>query len=109
MNLMTPERLAQLNELIVNDNVGKFYRLQPWQTLRRFVLKRDHYECQDCRRRGLHTRANTVHHIKHVRDDPSDALQSTNTEAICKACHNREHPEKLARFIKRKFTNEERW
>jgi len=58
------------------------------------VLVRDHYLCQSCKRNGRLTVANTVHHIKELKNHPELALDMDNLETICPTCHNREHPEK---------------
>lgn len=109
MNLMTPALLAQLNQYIEADNVQAWYHLRYWRYVKAYVMKRDHHECQVCRKRGLYTPANTVHHLQHVLDRPDLALDTDNLEVVCRACHNREHPEKLSRFKKKKFDNVERW
>lgn len=109
MNLMTDSMLHKLRDWIANDDVIKFYHTNEWRKVRAKRLKLDHYECQVCKAQGKHTHATTVHHIKHVRDYPMQALNLNNTETICRVHHNTEHPEKLEQFHKDKFENEERW
>lgn len=111
MNLMTPKLLTELKKLIANNEVHKFYWWKQWKFLRARVRKRDRNECQRCKRNGDQSRAEVVHHIKEVKDYPELALDMNNCEALCKACHNIIHPEKLGKYKKQKkrFVNEERW
>lgn len=79
-----------------------FYKTAAWRRMRAWVLARDCYECQACKRRGLVTKATDVHHIQHLSQRPDLALDPDNLIALCKSCHNAEHPEKLT---KQKFEN----
>ena len=58
-------------------------------------MKRDNYECQKCKSKGKYHKAETVHHIKHLRDYPELALDNNNLISLCYDCHNKDHPEKL--------------
>ena len=109
MNLMTPILHSQLLSLVEQDNQKKFYKWKEWKVVRAYCLKRDHNECQICKRNGKQSRATTVHHVKHVIDNPLKALDSNNCESICNRCHNKEHPEKLGQHTKKKFWVDERW
>lgn len=109
MNLMTPLLLAQLKLWIAEDTVWKFYKTKEWRIIRGKARKRDNNECQKHKRRGGQAAMDMVHHKQHVKDHPELALLLSNTESLCNACHNEEHPEKLAGYKKPKFTNEERW
>ena len=77
-----------------------FYQTPAWRRLRKMVLERDHYLCQECLRRfergyGMRPRAATVvHHIIQRSERPDLELTIENLESICAECHNREHPEK---------------
>lgn len=71
-----------------------FYCSRQWLHKRDMVLRRDGYQCQDCRRYGRITQAVTVHHIEHLEDRPDLALTSSNLVSLCAACHNKRHPEK---------------
>lgn len=105
--------------LIKTKQVYKFYKTSEWQGLKAEVLKEQHNECQVCKRKGRYKKADTVHHCKFVRKFPQLALSKTyvddkgierqNLIAICKACHNKMHPEKLKKNSKPKFINKERW
>ena len=88
----------------------KFYKSREWLAKRADIFKRDNYECQHCKREGKFSPADCVHHIKHLREFPMLALTDSNLVALCNPCHNKEHPEKLARWEpKPGFINPERW
>ena len=69
------------------------------------------FECQKCKNKGKYHKAETVHHIKHLKDFPELALVDSNLISLCNACHNEEHPDKLAsvEVEKRKLITPERW
>lgn len=71
-----------------------FYQSPRWRKARKMVLIRDHYLCQECKRRGLVVKGNTVHHIIERKIDPSKEYDLDNLETVCPACHNKVHPEK---------------
>ena len=117
-----------IRELIEKDELWRFYKSKEWVKLKESVLKAEHYECAECRKLGKVTRyddgrlLSTVHHVMHVRDHPELALcrwyrdpesgeLRKNLIPVCKACHNRLHPEKRRRGHKKPegFTNVERW
>lgn len=54
-------------------------------------MKRDHYECQECRRLGKYHRVENVHHIKEVKDRPDLALDLDNLICLCVEHHNEVH------------------
>lgn len=84
-----------------------FYHTKEWRRKRAAILKRDHNACQICRSKGRYSRANTVHHIKHLKDVPELALTDDNLMSLCAACHEDMHPE--FRYRPKGFRNEERW
>ena len=115
-----------IRELIDKDELWRFYKSKEWIALKTKVLKENHYECAECRKHGVITRyddgrlLSTVHHVCHVRDHPELALSEwykdystgkleRNLIPVCKACHNKLHPEKIKRSSQEKFMNEERW
>lgn len=121
-----------IKELIEEDILWKFYKSKEWMKLKETILRENHYECAECRKRGIITRydvdaegnkhlLSTVHHVQYVRKHPDLALSRTyvyqgkeyqNLIPVCKACHNRLHPEKNRRKRHKKiesFVNEERW
>lgn len=106
-----------INELIKDKELWKFYKSKEFRHLKEEVLREQHYECQECKKLGKITKADTVHHVQHVRKHPSLALSKyytyqgkkyRNLIAVCKSCHNKLHPEKH-KPKKDIFINEERW
>lgn len=102
MNLMTPEILDKLKVFIKNNQVSRFYWMKEWRIIRKIRKQIDNKECQRCKRNGIYSPADMVHHKKEVRFFPELALDLDNTESLCNACHNREHPEKLNRYQKKR-------
>lgn len=70
-----------------------FYKQMPWRNTRLDVLKRDNFECQVCKSKGLLTvgKGLIVHHIKRLEFFPSLALDMSNLVTVCPACHNSIH------------------
>ena len=105
--------------------VKKFYNSKEWRRKRLDILRRDMFECQDCRRRlskaaaeGIRLTGNDaqirtaceVHHIKELKDYPNLALADENLISLCTQCHNLRHGRNPKRFIrKKKLVSEERW
>lgn len=120
-----------VKNLIEHDELWKFYKSTEWIMLKKQVLAEAHYECAECKRHGIVTRydideegtkrlLSTVHHVQFVRKHPALALSKTyeykgktytNLIPVCKACHNRLHPEKHNSKHQNddKYCNEERW
>lgn len=73
----------------------KFYSSKTWQECRNEYMKRRHYLCENCLRKGIYKPAEIVHHkieldpinIEH----PEIALNFDNLEAVCRDCHNEYH------------------
>lgn len=117
-----------LETLIKENKLWKFYKCPEWIRLKTQVLQDQHYECQICKSRGIVTRYDetedgrrkliqTVHHVNEVRKHPElalsryyfvDGVRHDNLIAVCKKCHNEIHD----RFGGNKtsgFVNTERW
>lgn len=86
--------------LIQQGRLHDFYTSAKWEHLRKEILVERKYECQWCKRRGLYTKASTVHHIQHVRKHPRLALSKfykfggkeyVNLIPLCRACHELAH------------------
>ena len=96
-----------------------FYVSGEWRKLRKKVLAKHKYECQECKRRGKYTKATHVHHRFHRDKYPQyeldeyvvmpDGTKEKNLIPVCKDCHETVcHPERL-RWNKKEALNEERW
>jgi 5-methylcytosine-specific restriction enzyme A len=80
-----------------------FYKSKAWENCRDYVLSRDIGLCQNCTTPVNPVPADTVHHIKHLRDFWELRLDPDNLISVCASCHNKLHPEKWRR--KRKILN----
>ena len=108
-----------IDKLSKEHKIYKFYQSKQWRSLRTDVMYKYHNECCKCRQVGKITKADTVHHVLHVKDYPQYALSEyvylegkkiVNLIPLCNACHNIEHPEKFRKTHKRKKEiNEEKW
>lgn len=105
----------------------RFYKSAAWQAERIKILRRDHWQCQECLRRVTNAnregrtlagddriiaRATQVHHIIHLEDAPELGLDDDNLEAVCIRCHNLLHgrdPEKLNCKRRGKPISREQW
>ena len=118
---MTEELLEFIKKCIAEDNMHAFYIKTVWKNKRQDIIKRDHCECQCCKRNGkikvvkIKTKRKSerayVHHIKHLRDYPELALEDSNLETLCFNCHELEHIDDRFHFENKKegYVNEERW
>lgn len=71
-----------------------FYKSKRWLLKRGRMLRRDKYECQNCKRYFKTKEAKTVHHIYFYEDYPELALCSWNLISLCdgkNGCHNKMH------------------
>ncbi len=72
-----------------------FYTSSDWRMMRAYILERDNYECQWCKRDGKVTSqldsVLEVDHIKELKDYPELALDESNLRTLCKDCHNKRH------------------
>lgn len=100
-----------IRKLIADDNLHAFYTSGMWLGKRSEIIERDNNECQKCKSKGMYHKAECVHHKKHIKDYPELALVDVNLISLCNACHNEEHPEKLAskEAEKKKIISQERW
>lgn len=106
-------------EYKTDEQKRKFYRSKAWLTLREDALKRDNYECQDCKAEGGVTvdsvkvegqRKETVLNVDHrfpIEYYPKLALVLDNLRTLCIYHHN----VKEGRIFKRKKPkwDDERW
>lgn len=103
--------------LMTREEKMRFYHSQAWRRMSERILIRDHYECQECRKKlrsGIRTkikRATQVHHIVPYETRPDLGLDEDNLEAICDGCHNEAHGRTWVQNQKprKKYATEERW
>jgi 5-methylcytosine-specific restriction endonuclease McrA len=67
------------------------YKDTKWLKKRIKILKRDNYECSECKRYGRITPATIVHHIKPAEEYPEFRYDSKNLYSCCAKCHNSFH------------------
>lgn len=67
------------------------YKSAAWVRIREEAMRRDHYECQWCAKKGKVVRATTVHHIMPADDYPSKAYDLDNLVSLCRDCHEKHH------------------
>ncbi|EIA21413.1 HNH endonuclease [Listeria fleischmannii] len=85
-----------------------FYKSKEWRQTREVILKRDKFECQECKRNGKVTTGERldVDHLLELEDYPELALEPTNLETKCVTCHNKKHK----RFMKKENKwDDEKW
>lgn len=70
---------------------NSFYKSKGWLRVRPRALRRDEYLCQECKRYGKSTAANTVHHIFPLELYPTLALVLINLISLCTECHGKMH------------------
>lgn len=118
MTITEDQLEAWIKQLIKENKLYKFYKWHEWRELSAQVMKENNYECQLCKKKGIHTRARSVHHVQWVRKHPRLAMSRTytyngvvyqNLIPLCEACHNEQHQDKRITSEKKHFTNEERW
>lgn len=73
---------------IESGNTHAFYNSWTWYKKRLGILKRDNHECQRCKKEGLVSRGDIVHHIKELKDRPDLGVTSDNLVTVCHRCHN---------------------
>ncbi len=118
LNIYNQEEVGKwIQSLIDEDRIHDFYVSSYWLNLRAEILEEDKNECQHCKKRGLYKKADTVHHVKHLRDYPILALSKTyifqgkerrQLVSLCRQCHEAEHPDRIQKEKTEPLT-EERW
>lgn len=88
-----------INGLHTHQQIKQFYMSSAWKKVKEQALRRDHYECQRCKKKGIAEPATVVHHKKYLRDRPDLALTLDNLECLCSECHYREHHPDYAKYI----------
>ena len=101
--------------LIRRKEYRRFYQTRIWRRVRAEVLEMDKHECQDCKAKGIYTRAAEVHHIKTIYAHPDKALDiylpdgTRQLISLCFECHRigrhgYQHKPKVAKSL-----SDERW
>lgn len=108
--------VPEIRALIAAGQKKKIYDDPDWKRLRLIALKRDNYECQECKKEGkLSIKQNQKldeHHIKEIEKYPELTYVLSNIETVCVMHHNILDGKVLCgnkRPKKDKFINEERW
>ena len=95
-----------------SDDPRDFYWIRRWRNVRKRVLREQHNECQECKKRGKLTRATLVHHHLPLREYPEYALTPTLPSgepqliALCFECHERIETERGNRGTAQPLTDE---
>lgn len=69
----------------------KIYNSTKWKLVRGEAILRDEFLCQPCKRNGVETLAEEVHHVIELKDDITKAYELDNLESTCHTCHMKEH------------------
>nr|DAO08734.1 MAG TPA: HNH endonuclease [Caudoviricetes sp.] len=77
----------QYDRRVRDKRSAAFYHSSQWQKVRDMALRRDGYQCQRCKARGIVCPAEEVHHIKALRVDWSRRLDLRNLVCLCHRCH----------------------
>ena len=64
-----------------------FRNSKQWRAKRVYILARDGYQCQECKRHGRITVASEVHHIKPLWQAWDKRLDDDNLISLCHRCH----------------------
>ena len=67
------------------------YDTAKWEHIRKSVLRRDGYRCQECKRYGKAVSADHVHHIFPYEHYPEYVFAPWNLISLCRSCHNSMH------------------
>ena len=66
--------------------------IHDWSILRKKVLKRDHYTCQECvgGEPNIHNTYMEAHHVKPIHDG-GEEFNPDNCITLCRVCHKKKH------------------
>lgn len=77
---------------------SQFLDTPEWNARRIQILKRDNYQCKNCKRKqfenGLYTQLN-VHHVRYFKSLLPWEYNDNDLETLCKSCHKQKHNKKL--------------
>lgn len=84
-----------LVKIMARDFAKAFYSSIAWQNCRNEYIKRAHYLCEDCLKRGVYTPGIEVHHIEELTPmnihRPEVTLNEANLVLLCRNCHKSRH------------------
>ena len=84
-----------------SESLQPWYQTPTWKRLRAFVLERDHFLCQQCKREGQLTavlkhatqdQSHMTGHVDHIKPHGGNwdlFVDVANLETLCKPCHSR--------------------
>ena len=99
---MTRKEKEYVDYCLATDPI-LFYHWGTWERKRREILKLDKFECQICKEKyKRYRKANTVHHVNHLKDRPELALSTWYHDpathqrrrqliSLCHDCHEEVH------------------
>lgn len=90
---MEDTRAQRVRQMLETGGAPAFYRTYMWQRAAAEARELQHNECQRCKRRGLYSPAEQVHHKTPLLRAPNLALAQSNLECLCKRCHEETHAE----------------
>ncbi len=73
------------------EDYSWLYNTPEWKRKRVVILKRDNYQCRECKRYGKVVQADTVHHAIPLQERPDLRLDSRNLISLCEGCHEKMH------------------
>lgn len=95
---------------MTREETEAFYNSPRWRRKQKAILRRDHYQCQLCKRYGRISEASIVHHKLELAEYPELAMDDDNLVSVCRKCHNKLHDEKGAKVQqKRRYNHEDRY
>lgn len=95
---------------MTREETEAFYNSPRWRRKQKAILRRDHYQCQLCKRYGRISEASIVHHKLELAEYPELAMDDDNLVSVCRKCHNKLHDEKGAKAQqKRRYNHEDRY
>lgn len=95
---------------MTREETEAFYNSPRWRRKQKAILRRDHYQCQLCKRFGRISEATIVHHKLELAEYPELAMDDDNLVSVCRKCHNKLHDEKGAKAQqKRRYNHEDRY
>ena len=87
---------AQYDARLRDRGAAGFYHSQEWRKLRQSFLA-EHPFCEKCRKSGRLTKATVVDHIIPIKQG-GPALDESNLQALCAACHGEKSIREGSRF-----------